>query len=811
MHNWGFGGWDHGGEYERWWAHLPYNHAFGANLISDFFENENLTFSQWLAWLRRWMWALDKRMGGIENRMGSLEKRSLDLVDTPSITWEKTGSWGIPEVKWNAELNMMTWTFPENKIVEKGNVNLSKSTEIRKMIDGTNEFSWVANNELSIKTDGVYAPSDAEGINHLFHLTNELEKSLNIIIAGGSSAVDGKLSTSLGAGNFSEVGSVAMNTPYTSSTGLTRIFFDTAKGLYFATNRGESVVYVFNKAGDLITVVKLAPANGHAIDNITSLFLTYEQKTAFTGWYLEIGTDNESAFLFKIPLADVEGAKAKVDKSITVTEYNSLETYYNVIGSENTWLSTQDFMSQKITLWNSVTGAFATTDRQNWYNAGAVTILQTTSQFTGVDSLASADHFGRIIAKSGDSTIHIFNVEGGKLVPKGTTQDVAQTDLVVNDTHNGGLYGEDQSWSKPKLLSIQIFNRARRQSEFNGDFTITAVPEPVRFKPNTTGKAAAYRIYAFGNLASSLKEVLPNHKNASISSKDLGSYTDGAGKGLAGFSFQGSFAIGGKGLNPVDSPDKQTNLDGILIGYNTSDPQILENGPMSDWTFKQTITYHRQGDTTNAPFDREVPVIVGRTVRLKVGTTSEIIGQWTVVDAQWITTNIHNALSLAKQHTTLTAGAGVKLTQTTNSNGGINYQVSSAIGNLPSGTYNLAAKKSIWNGSATSGTASEDFTSGTYEVSWTAGQNGFRTEISIVTATGNDNITWQTVNDVDGAQGSQETYSCHIRVAANHRDWTASSRFVLFPPGGATSTNGVTTPFIVQDISKIVTVPLTFG
>lgn len=649
MHNWGFGGWDHGGEFGRWWAHLPYNHAFGANLISDFFENENLTFSQWLAWLRRWMWALDKRMGGIENRMGSLEKRSLDLVDTPSITWEKTGSWGLPEVKWNADLNMMTWTFPENKIVEKGNVNPSKETDIRRMVDGTKEFAWVATNDLSIKPDGVYVPSDAEGINHLFHLTNELEKSLNIIIAGGSSAVDGKLSTNLGAGNFSEVGSVAMNTPYTATTGLTRIFFDTAKGLYFATNRGESVVYVFNKGGDLITVVKLAVANGHAIDNITSLFLTFEQKTTFTGWYLEIGTDNESAFLFKIPLADVEGAKAKVDKSITVTEYNSLETYYNVIGSENTWLSEQDFMAQQITLWNSVTGAFAKTDRQSWYNAGPVHILQATSQFTGTDSLASADHFGRIIAKSGDSTIHIFNVEDGKLVPKGTTQTTPQNDLVTNDAHNGGLYGEDQSWSKPKLLSIQIFNRARRQSEFNGDFTITAVPEPVRFKPNSTGKIAGYRIYALGNLASSLKEVLPNHKNASVSTKDLESYGDGAGKGLAGFSFQGSFAIGGKGLDPIDSPDKQTNLNGILLGYSTTHPQILENGPMSDWTFKQKIIYHHQGDTTNTPFDREVPVTVERVVRLKVGSTDAIIGQWVVLDAQWITDNLKDLSNFVKK------------------------------------------------------------------------------------------------------------------------------------------------------------------
>ncbi|MCS5737215.1 hypothetical protein, partial [Herbiconiux daphne] len=202
-------------------------------------------------------------------------------------------------------------------------------------------------------------------------------------------------------------------------------------------------------------------------------------------------------------------------------------------------------MSQKITLWNSVTGAFATTDRQNWYNAGPVTILQATSSYTGPYSLASADHFGRIVAVAADNIINLYNVENGKLVLESTSQGTYQTDLVQNNTHNGGFYGEDESWSHPDVISLQIFNQVRRQNEYNNEFTIIATPRPGVFPANTTaGKSSTYRIYALGNNVASLKPVLPNHNNASVSSKDLERYGDATGKGFAGFSFEGSFAVG---------------------------------------------------------------------------------------------------------------------------------------------------------------------------------------------------------------------------------------------------------------------------
>lgn len=653
MDDFNFAGWGHGYGFGRWWAHLPYNHAFGANYISDFFENENLTFSQWLAWLRRWMWALDKRMGDMDNRIVSLESRELDFTDTPSIGWDNTGEWGVPVPVWDPQLNQMTWTFPDNKIVVKSNVELSKATEDLKLVDGDNEYPYTASNATEIKTDGVFTPSDSNALNYLYKQTNDLRGDINIIInGGGGTDPDGNPISNFGSGNFSEVSTLAINTAWdksaTKHTGLSRVFFDVAKGLYFATNLNEPTVYVFNKSGDLISVVNLVVASGHAIDNITSIFLTFEEKSSFTGWYLEIGTDNESAFLFKIPYSDVRAAKGRVDKSFSTTEFNSLETYYNVIGSENTWISQQNFMDQKITLWNSVTGAFATTTRQNWYNAGPVTILQATSPYTGSGAHASADHFGRIVAKASDGIINLYNVEKGALVLKSTSQSTTKTDLVKNNIHNGGLYGEDESITNPNLLTLQIFNQARRQNEFSNDFAIIVTPQPETFPANSTKKSSTYKIYAFGSSYNSLKEVLPNHKNATVSAKDLDRYNDATGNGLAGFSFQGSYAIGGLGLNPVDAPSKQTNLNGILQSYAITNPQVLENGPMVDWTFKQRLYYYRTGDTTNTPFNQEVPVTLERVVRLKVGSTNAIIGQWVVLDAQWITDNITNIINELK-------------------------------------------------------------------------------------------------------------------------------------------------------------------
>ncbi|MFW3388607.1 UNVERIFIED_CONTAM: hypothetical protein RF648_21735, partial [Kocuria sp. CPCC 205274] len=138
--------WENFHGFGRWWAELPYQNGFQANHIADFFENENLTFSQWLAWLRRWMWALEARMGDNENRLLSLEARELLTPDTNSVHWERVGTWGPPVKTWNPQLNMFVWTYPDNKITLKANVKRSKEIEHKSLVDGNHTYNYDAPN-----------------------------------------------------------------------------------------------------------------------------------------------------------------------------------------------------------------------------------------------------------------------------------------------------------------------------------------------------------------------------------------------------------------------------------------------------------------------------------------------------------------------------------------------------------------------------------------------------------------------------------------------------------------------------------------
>lgn len=167
--------------------------------------------------------------------------------------------------------------------------------------------------------------------------------------------------------------------------------------------------------------------------------------------------------------------------------------------------------------------------------------------------------------------------------------------------------------------------------------------------------------------------------------------------------------------------------------------------------------------------------------------------------------NINIAITEAKKHTTLTAGTGITLEPSTNSNGGTNYKVNSSFGDGTHGDFILAGREVVWTGNATSGTANKPFVNGTYEVAWQTGLNGFRTQISIVTSSGNDNITWITVIDEGANLGSQVTFSCHIKV--NGSNWTGSSRFVRTLDDG-TRSSGNSENFKILQISRIVDIPI---
>lgn len=171
---------------------------------------------------------------------------------------------------------------------------------------------------------------------------------------------------------------------------------------------------------------------------------------------------------------------------------------------------------------------------------------------------------------------------------------------------------------------------------------------------------------------------------------------------------------------------------------------------------------------------------------------------------------INHATTEAGKHTTIVKGSGINMTTGTNANGGIQYTISSPIGNMPSGEYHLSAKETMWSTSgsetgATSGNAVKPFSNGSYSVSWTVNGNlGFSTDIAIATGAGNNNITWQTIDEGGGIS----TYSCHISVTGAH--WTATSTFVKISSSGSVTT-GTTTGFSIQQISRLVNVDMHFG
>lgn len=734
MHNHGpWGGWDDV-NFGRWWAHLPYNHAFGANLVSDFFEQENLTFSQWLAWLRRWMWALDKRMGQIDNRIISLEDRQLVTEDTPSVSWETEGAWEVPTMTWDPQLNQMTWDFPENILTKRANVELSEIVKEIELIDIENSKTWKyqAENATEIEPDGVYTADDSNALNYLYNQVNNL---WNEVEDQGESTGTKHLAADMSVGNFSSVSTLAINTPYVSTTsGVNNIFFDVASGYYFVSISKDNHLYIFNKAGDFITRVVLNLLAGHAITSISNMFITFDDK--IKGWHIEIGCTNEVAFLFDLLKADVDKASTKTNKDVPITEYNSMETFYTIIGSDNTWLKDSDFMQQMVTVWNTKTGAFATTNRLNWYNAGPVDILVQTSKFIGETAKASADMYGRILATTGGKSLEMYIVEEPEKDPKAaastkklemnlvSTINASTMEVATNKASDGPRYVEGTASPVRNVIALQVVNQAKRQNFRDSEFTVLALQTPL-ITGNVNNPVPVYEVLALSNSTSSIKTILQNGTISGSSEKHIDNYANA--NGLAGISFKGTFRISGGSttFDPVDAPSKQTNLAEILKDYSVNTEQVLENSAMTNFSFVQRLTYHRTGDTTNSPFTRDVPVTLERTIRLTVGSNSGYTGQWVVLDPQWITDNIGrladtdvgNHLSLSADKNTLTL-TRKKLDGTTVASDNVNVQLGDIwefIGNFQGG--DIETTEQVWSGNlAEGGALPVTLTTGTYDI-----------------------------------------------------------------------------------------------
>lgn len=141
----------------------------------------------------------------------------------------------------------------------------------------------------------------------------------------------------------------------------------------------------------------------------------------------------------------------------------------------------------------------------------------------------------------------------------------------------------------------------------------------------------------------------------------------------------------------------------------------------------------------------------------------------------------------------------------------IKNEITNIINHLPSGNLSFTSKETIWqsNDGAMSGTATQEFTPGSYEIEWGGDSLGFSTSISIVVVQGNKNITYSPYNNsVNLAQG---VYNCNIVIDSNNKkNWTAQIGVIESLGTGGNTTRTVANPKVGK-ISKLVDYKFNFG
>lgn len=164
--------WDHHDGAGRWFAELPLNHDFQANFIADFYENELISFPQWLVWFRRWLWAVERRLNWDEDRLKALEDRQ--VVDSESIHRDPVSGWGTITQVFNPDLNI----YETQSANEEIKLHVITSTqELSQTIKGDDAvFTFDAPNATVVLNDGVYTPDLTAALDELLRRASLLGK-----------------------------------------------------------------------------------------------------------------------------------------------------------------------------------------------------------------------------------------------------------------------------------------------------------------------------------------------------------------------------------------------------------------------------------------------------------------------------------------------------------------------------------------------------------------------------------------------------------------------------------------------------------
>ena len=685
--------------HNRWWGELPRNANFQANYIADFFENENLTFSQWLVWLRRWIWALDERMSFDESEIQALENRNLKTQDSKTIKLTLNGTWSEASRVWNADLNMWTINVPtatDNTLTLEADAILS--TGSKTITIGTpphKVFSIEAPNAIISEPDGLYAADLSEA---LTTLSDEVSQVTQETLSGAT---------------FNTVSSFGL-----SYSGFNqKSFFEKETGIYFTvdstTTTGDpdnptlpnntfsgNIVSVYDKTGNLLSLIQLLPKPGNVIGNIISLFVSYSKSTG--NYFIEVGCDNETLMAFRLNKTLVFSNTMNVNKIVSVTEFVSLETFNFVIGSEDTAIPDNGpvddqtpWYNQIVTVWNIKTNNFLYGPRRNLYNQGFLTQyadqgtdLSAMSKLTG----ASADYFGHLV--------FVETVPTGQLVTFCNLDNTANTitpiiTRVIVQTTAGGLGTTLYSYTKklgvleildssgisPAIYGCQILNQSKEATQDTGNWTIL-----LNHMELGVNDSATSFVSGFGNTNHSIYFQLINSDELAINDLiQTGVLSSNFKSQIAGISMAGTYNINRirkYGLDFTaftDMPSNQPELlnvidflskNGTSIGYTKSNLFTLRNSKLAIDRFEQVLEWSRGAydPTTNTTtFDGTVVIVARRRVRLansmpgSGGTNAGSIGEWVIEDTDRLNNrqlDIQDRPSLNLQINNQTASGG---------------------------------------------------------------------------------------------------------------------------------------------------------
>lgn len=608
-----------------------------------------------LMWLKRWLQFIFENEEHLQDQTSQLGNAVIKGKDTPSVDLTIVDEPLKQEITFDpiSETEEIKYT-KENPVIQ-ADVKLSSSTEKVTVGTASVQETREVGNATTIKEDGVFTPD----------LHPFLEKVYD--------QVEGTVESEPRTASFNELTSFAL-----SMTGLNyHTFFEKETGVYFAysgtvTHSGEgatltgNVLTVYDKTGNLLSFITLKALSGHVIGNILNLFVSYAKKTG--EYFIEIGCENEVAYAFKIDKTKVYSNSLNVDKNVSVTEFNSIESFNTIIGSENTAIPVDaepmdNWYKQIVTVWNTESNSFLYGPRSAFYDDEFLTKFEpddsvkitTTTQIIGV----SADYNGNMVAvynSQEGQTLDFFALSREENTVKEIlkhsilfpTKGGAGSTISTYTKKLGALETLDSNSNAAKLYGVQILNQPKDSSDSDKEWTILVNHVQPGINDSTTNYVSG-----LGNSSRSLFYQLLNSEGVGIG--DLLTIANNFNSQLAGISMFGEYNIArtklyGFDLQAMtDTPDKQTGL--VLGDYGAAVQFQLKNSRVALNRFTQELSWDKRSTSGGGVFDDTVTVKAIRRVILAIpyqgAPQAGKIGEWTVQDMALVNSRDLNVIDTA--------------------------------------------------------------------------------------------------------------------------------------------------------------------